>query len=113
MANPHPNEENKWKKGQPSPNPNGRPKKGYSISETIREMMDEQPEIKKALGSKIIEAAVKGDIAAIKLIWSYMDGMPKQSMDVGVESNSTIAALIGMLGVEKEDTEELEEPKEK
>jgi hypothetical protein len=99
-----PREDTQFKEGQ-SGNPNGRPPKGYSITETIREMMAEQPEIKKALGSKVIEAALKGDLTAIKLIWSYMDGQPKQSMDVDVESNQTITDLIGMLGIKKEDNE--------
>lgn len=57
-------------------NPNGRPKKGYSITETIRSMMDEKPEIKQALSTKVIEMALKGDLAALKLVWSYLEGMP-------------------------------------
>lgn len=58
-------------------NRNGRPPKGHSITETIRAMMDEKPEIKKALGAKILKMALEdGDVTAIKLIWSYLDGMP-------------------------------------
>ena len=70
-----------WKEGQ-SGNPNGRPPKGYSITETIKAMMDEKPEIKKALGNKILEMALKGDITAMKTLWQYMDGMPKQTTDI-------------------------------
>lgn len=76
-----------------SGNPNGRPPKGYSITETIREMMDEQPEIKRALGSKILESALKGDMTAIKLLWSYMDGMPKQEIDQTVKNTTEIDIL--------------------
>ena len=76
MSNPA----TQFKKGQ-SGNPNGRPPKGYSITDTIREMMDEKPEIKKALGNKILQMALNGDIVAMKTIWSYLDGMPQQSVE--------------------------------
>lgn len=59
-------------------NPNGRPPKGYSITETLKAMMDEKPEIKQALGTKLVEMALKGDLAAIKLLMSYIDGNPVQ-----------------------------------
>ena len=63
-------------------NRNGRPPKGHSITETIRSMMDEKPEIKKALGSKILQMALGGDLAAIRTIWGYIDGMPTQKQDL-------------------------------
>ena len=69
-----------WKPGE-SGNPHGRPPKGHSITETIRAMMDEKPEIKKALGAKILQMAVEGDITAIKTIWGYIDGMPMQKVE--------------------------------
>ena len=64
-----------WKPGQ-SGNPNGRPKKGYSITETIKSMLKSKPEIKKALSTKILEKGLQGDMAAIRMLWSYMDGLP-------------------------------------
>lgn len=79
MANPNPT--HKFEPGV-SGNPNGRPKKEHSITQTIRDMMDEKPEIKKALGAKILEMAMKGDITAIKTIWNYLDGMPLQATDI-------------------------------
>jgi hypothetical protein len=63
-------------------NRNGRPPKGHSITETIRAMMDEKPEIKKALGAKILQMAVEGDITAIKTLWNYIDGMPVQKQEL-------------------------------
>ena len=74
-------EDTQFKPGE-SGNPNGRPKKEYSITETIRDMMAEKPEIKKALGAKILEMAMKGDITAMKTLWNYMDGMPQQDMNI-------------------------------
>ena len=70
-----------WLPGQ-SGNPNGRPKKSHSITETIRDMMTEKPEIKRALGARILQMAADGDIQAIKTIWNYMDGMPTQKQEI-------------------------------
>lgn len=70
-----------WKPGQ-SGNPKGAPKKEHSITQTIRDMMDERPEIKKALGAKILDMAMKGDITAMKTLWNYIDGMPKQDTQI-------------------------------
>jgi hypothetical protein len=67
-----------------SGNPKGRPSKGYSITEMMKEMLGSDPEIKKSLGERIIALALKGDIAAIKLVWNYMDGMPKQTIEGGI-----------------------------
>jgi hypothetical protein len=60
-------------------------------------MMDEKPDIKKALGSKILEYALKGDMTAIKLLWQYMDGMPTQRQELtgkdGEDIKSTLIYL--------------------
>lgn len=64
-------------------NRKGRPLKGHSITETIKAMMDEKPEIKKALGAKILQMAMDGDITAMKTIWNYIDGMPLQKSEIG------------------------------
>lgn len=79
MANPNP--KNQFIKGK-SGNPDGRPPKGYSITETIKAMLGAKPEIKQALSNKILEMALKGDITAMKTLWQYMDGMPKQTTDI-------------------------------
>lgn len=68
-----------FKPGQ-SGNPNGRPPKGYSITEWFRSMLNSKPEVKDALGKAIMKKALEGDPTAIKLIWNYMDGQPLQSM---------------------------------
>lgn len=103
MANPNPT--NPIKPGE-TRNPNGRPPKGYSITETIKDMMAEKPEIKQALANKILEAALKGDITAQKLIWNYLDGMPVQKTDLTVKEKP-----IPILDVSKDDsTKENTEP---
>jgi hypothetical protein len=82
-----------WKPGQ-SGNPLGRPKKGHSITETIKAMMDEKPEIKRALGTKVLEMALKGDMYAIRMIWGYLDGMPTQDLTSGGEKLEPVKVIV-------------------
>ena len=70
-----------WKPGQ-SGNPKGGPKKGYSITDWFKEFLSANPEDRERIAKAIVDKAVKGDTAAIKLIWNYMDGLPKQSTDI-------------------------------
>ena len=63
-------------------NPNGRPPKGYSITEWFQEMLKANPDKRDAIGASIMAKALEGDSAAIKLVWNYMDGMPKQGIDL-------------------------------
>ena len=79
-----------FKPGQVA-NPKGRPKKGYSITEMMKELIasevkDEKSgkmvKVREALGKSILKKALKGDRAAIRMIWNYMDGMPAQGVDI-------------------------------
>lgn len=77
-----------------SGNPNGRPPKGYSITEMMKEMLANEPKVKETLGKVIITKALEGDITAIKTVWQYMDGMPKQSVELtGDESKPLYVGL--------------------
>lgn len=71
---------NLTKKGAQA-NPNGRPPKGYSITEYFREMIASQPEKKKKLVNAIFEKALQGDVSAQKMIWQYMDGQAPQTIN--------------------------------
>lgn len=84
MANPNPYLPQRFKPGQ-SGNPKGRPSKGYSISDMMKEMIGNNPEAKKKLGEVIMSKALEGDMVAIKTLWQYMDGMPKQTIDANIE----------------------------
>jgi hypothetical protein len=90
MANPNPS--NSIKPGE-TRNPNGRPKKGYSITEWFKEMLNSKPEVKDAIGKSIMKKALEGDTAAQKMVWQYMDGMPKQ------ESEVTLKDIRGLVDV--------------
>lgn len=69
-----------WKPGE-SGNPNGRPPKGYSITEWFKNMLNSNPEVKDAIGKSIMKKALEGDTTAQKMVWQYMDGMPQQKIE--------------------------------
>lgn len=64
-----------FQKGQIA-NPYGRPHKEYSVVEVMKKILHSKPEIKQALCGKLFQIAVGGDVAAIKLILAYTDGVP-------------------------------------
>lgn len=76
-----------YKKGQ-SGNPAGKPKGTVSITTAIkRELEKISPEQKKTwlqlTVKRILDKAVsEGDVQMIKTLWNYVDGMPKQDIDV-------------------------------
>jgi hypothetical protein len=39
--------------------------------------------VREAIGMKVLERALSGDPNMIKLLWSYMDGMPVQDITSG------------------------------
>lgn len=75
-------------------NMNGRPKKGYSITEAFRSMFEEKPEEKEKIVKAIKQRAVAGDSTAIKLLWNYMDGMPKQAVELTGEDGGPVEQSI-------------------
>lgn len=93
---PEREENGQLKPGGPSLNPAGRPK-GPSITDAIkRKLMDAYTNPLMPLAEKkthleaIVEAImhnalVSRDQKALKDIWSYIDGLPKGSFDVGVD----------------------------
>ncbi len=69
-----------------SGNLNGRPKKPYSITTAFQKLLKAEPNAKAKIVKKVYEMALNGDVSAIKLIWSYMDGAPQQDITSGGES---------------------------
>jgi hypothetical protein len=92
MANPNPTP---FKKTGAAANPKGRPPKGYSITEWFKQMFSSKPEIKDALGKSIIKKALEGDVAAQKMVWNYMDGMPVQKMPGQLTQVNVMLAKMG------------------
>ena len=70
-----------------SGNPNGRPH-GISITDAIKAKLKEVPEGQQKsylelLINKIMhKAIVEGDHSTLKDIWNYVDGLPRESVDL-------------------------------
>ena len=65
----------------------GRPKGSVSITGEIRRKLQQASESGRTyldlVIDKIIDKAIKdGDTATLRIMWSYIDGMPKQSTDI-------------------------------
>jgi len=84
-------------------NPNGRPLKGETITDLVREYLrKEVPDGKKLtykdlFVKKVLEKAYKGDMQAIKLLWNYIDGMPNQPYTGDVEGEININIIKKMI----------------
>lgn len=57
-------------------NPKGRPLKGLSITDCLRQVFEDEPGLKKVIVDVIIEKVIEGNFEMIKLIWAYLDGTP-------------------------------------
>jgi hypothetical protein len=81
-----------FQEGQ-SGNPKGRPKKGETITDLVKEYLNKKvPNQKEKLTykdlfvKKVLEKAYMGDPQAIKMIWNYSDGMPVQTNKIEYDS---------------------------
>lgn len=95
-----------YQEGQ-SGNPNGRPPKGYSITELMRELMEtsvknkqgEMVNVRKAIALSILQKAADGDMVAGKMIWQYMDGMPKQLVEMDTSNDDAVKRVAELINV--------------
>jgi len=80
-------------KGDPLINRKGRPTKGTSMTEILREVMNERSvgfnnkkiSGKEALARKMLSTALSGDVPASKYIFDRMDGPMKAMFDLPEE----------------------------
>lgn len=106
-----------FKPGQVT-NPNGRPKKGESLTDILRGMADQEIEVKikgkkvilknkEALAAKFWQMALNGDRQAIIELYNRMDGKAheKMSMDVNADVGKFIATLGAFGGDDETATE--------
>lgn len=87
MSNPNPSPENQFQPGE-SGNPEGRPKGSISLKTIIQQRIAEIPIgqtknwAEQIIESLLEKAVVNKDVAAQKLIFSYVDGNPDQALDL-------------------------------
>lgn len=78
-----------FKPGQ-SGNPKGRPRKGMSFSDIIRELSDEVQDgktVREQIVAKTIEFAKKGVPWAVAWVVDRMEGRAKESVDMNIKDN--------------------------
>lgn len=66
-------------------NPNGRPKKGNCLTELAKAYLDKKKgkkTNKDLFIENVYKLAMEGDVACIRLIWNYIDGMPVQNVAI-------------------------------
>lgn len=72
-----------FKKGQ-SGNPNGAPKRAWTWSGELQKALEKKTldgvAVKQGVAESLIDAALQGNVMAIKEMFNRMDGMPKQDM---------------------------------
>lgn len=89
--------------GRPFPkgvsgNPHGRPKKGMTLTDIAKEILEEQlPDgktRKELLMRKVAQLAYDGNETMIKMIWNYVDGMPTQRTELTGKDSEPITGII-------------------
>jgi hypothetical protein len=86
-------------KGQ-SGNPNGRPKKGRTLTEEIEKVLrgkgpDGRPN-KALFAERVVQLAIEGNVAASNLVLSYIDGKPLQAIDLTSQGDVRLKVIKGV-----------------
>ena len=82
-----------------SGNPNGRPKKGRTLTEEFERLLGETaqdgPPNRRRFAEAVFTLAIGGNAAAASLILSYVDGKPAQQLDL-TSNGETFKAYVGV-----------------
>ena len=75
-----------FEKGDPRINSKGRPKKGESITDILKKLLDQSDESGKLrrviVSEKLISLAESGDLASLKYLIDRIEGRPKESIEL-------------------------------
>lgn len=93
-----------WQKGQ-SGNPKGRPKKGQTMTDLLKEYLEEKNDlgikedgdlitVKRALIKGIVMLALSGNVQAMQYIINRIDGMPTQAIDMNFDKLEDLGAAL-------------------
>lgn len=115
MARNPPPEETKWKKGDPSPNPSGKPKGTLSFKTRIKrwleaEMEEENPEtgLKEKMPLidiiilKQVQKARRGNDKSFEMLKNHIESLPKQGIDLS-NTDGTLSKEIVFKRYKKDD----------
>jgi hypothetical protein len=76
----------KFERGDPRINRRGRPKKGAALTDILNYKLDQAHEsgklIREVIAEKLIEAALNGDITALRYIFDRTDGKLKENIEL-------------------------------
>jgi hypothetical protein len=79
----------------------GQPRVTFSLKRLVREKLEEiEPRNKKTYAELLVnqvikKAIVKGDDTSIRLIFNYLEGMPKQTLEGNVDIKTALVNFIG------------------
>jgi hypothetical protein len=63
-------------------NPQGRPIMGNAVSDVLRQIIEEEPDKKRALGEKLLEMALSGNLPAIREVLDRLEGKPTTRVEL-------------------------------
>ena len=80
------------RKGDPSRNPKGRPKRGLCISEALRAILESKDQkdgklIADKVAQVIVDEALKGDARMIEILLDRVEGKVTQAIDAQVDTS--------------------------
>lgn len=84
-----------WKKGDPSPNPAGRPKNSLSVDARLMGLLrtipkDATQDYLESLLQVLLREGLKGDRVLIQYIINRIGGMPKQPFEHGSDPDNPV-----------------------
>lgn len=90
---------NRWKPGH-SGNPAGRPPRGKAISDHYWQMLEDNPELIKAIGATMVKLIIENkDLNAIKEFTDRIEGKSNQTSNVDITSGGRPIPLLNTLNV--------------